>query len=572
MLDLLHVPFVQRGLLEVLALSVAAGLVGTWIVLRGLAFYAHALGTAAFPGLVLADGLGFAPPLGALGAATLFTGGVARLGAGGRRGHDSAVALVLVGFLAAGVVLASDVLHSGARIETLLFGSLLLVEPRDIVVAAVASLLALAASLALGARWLASGFEPARTGSGVELPEAILLVVVAGTTVAALSALGALLAAALLVVPAATARLWTIRMTAWQLVSVGLAAIEGSAGLWLSVRTNAPPGPAIAVVAGATFVLAALARPRGRPVRALVVAAPLALALSLGTANVSPGAGARLLVVASTTQVADFARAVGGAAVYVHPVLRANTDPHEYEPRPRDVIAASEAKLVVTSGFRLDAWMQRVVEQAGGASTTDLSLGLPVRLKGPDGGADPHWWHDPLDVGAAIQRLRDALARADPAHAGFFAANAARYERRLQTLNEEVRRCIHLVPAAARTLVTSHDSLAYFARRYGLRIVGAIVPAQAESAEPSARDVAHLTAQVRSAHVRAIFLERSTSPRLGRAVSRETGVRTAELYGDTLGPPGSPGETYLGMVATNASTIVRGLTGGKRGCAGGGPA
>src|SRR5881397_1809329 len=124
MLDAFDLPFVQRGLWAVLLLAVPAGLLGTWIVLRGMAFYAHATGTAAFPGLVLADGLGFAAPLGALGTAGLFAAAVTVLGRRRDTGQDSLVAVVLVGCLAAGVILASDVFHSGSGIETLLFGSL----------------------------------------------------------------------------------------------------------------------------------------------------------------------------------------------------------------------------------------------------------------------------------------------------------------------------------------------------------------------------------------------------------------------------------------------------------------
>src|SRR3954467_1122801 len=107
MLEPFGLPFVQRGMLEVLALALAAGLLGTWVVLRGLAFYAHAVGTAAFPGLVLAAGLGFSPLLGAFGTAAVVAGVVGAL-ARRERGHeDSVTALVLVAALAAGVMLSS---------------------------------------------------------------------------------------------------------------------------------------------------------------------------------------------------------------------------------------------------------------------------------------------------------------------------------------------------------------------------------------------------------------------------------------------------------------------------------
>src|SRR5262245_6688141 len=141
MLEPFQLPFVQRGIAEVLVLAIAGGLVGTWVVLRGLAFYAHAVGTAAFPGLVLAEGLGFSALLGAGATATLVAVAVGVLARreGAHDRYDTLTALVLVGALALGVILASDVFHSAASVETLLFGSLLLVDGGDIAFAAVAA-------------------------------------------------------------------------------------------------------------------------------------------------------------------------------------------------------------------------------------------------------------------------------------------------------------------------------------------------------------------------------------------------------------------------------------------------
>lgn len=265
MFDAFTLPFVQRGVLEILLLSVAAGLIGTWIVLRGLAFFSHAVGTAAFPGLVLADGLAFPAALGAAGTGLLVAGGVGALGRrdGGGESSDSITALVLVAALAVGVILASDVFASSASIENLLFGSLLVIDTGDLVLAAVASAVVLAATLLLEQRWLASGFDPAtaRTlGARSPIPDLVLLALIALVAVAALSAVGALLATALIVVPAATTRLLCSRLRTWQIATVLLVCVEGVAGLWLSVETNAPPGATIAVIAGGVFVLAAALR------------------------------------------------------------------------------------------------------------------------------------------------------------------------------------------------------------------------------------------------------------------------------------------------------------------------
>ncbi len=256
-------PFVQRAVVEIVLLAVGSGILGTWIVLRGLSFYAHAVGTAAFPGLVLADGLGFSPLLGALATAGIVAIGVAAIANRGRAEYDSATALVLVGALAAGVILASDVFHSQGSVERLLFGSLLLIDGTDQVVAGAVGIAVLLTGAALGRRWLAAGFDrdsAQALGARSPLPDLLLLALVAASAVAALDAIGALLSTALLVVPAATTRLLVDRLRTWQLATIALVIVEGIVGLWLSVQTNAPPGATIAVVGGVVFAAVALGR------------------------------------------------------------------------------------------------------------------------------------------------------------------------------------------------------------------------------------------------------------------------------------------------------------------------
>lgn len=582
MLDPFQLPFVQHGLVQIAFLAVAGGLLGTWIVLRGLAFFAHAVAAASFPGLVLAGGLGFAGPIGAFAIGGLFAGTVGRLSARSERsGYDSLTALVLVAALAAGVILASDVFHSGSDVENLLFGSLLVVDTSDQVLAAVAAVLAVVATVALGPRWLATGFDPDGARSLGIRPgptDLVLLALVALAAVSTLAAVGALLATALLVIPAATTRLWTNRLLTWQLASVALAVAEGVTGLWLSVKLNAPPGATIAVVAGAVFALGPLvpliARARRRPVPApAAAAAALALLALAGCGSSATGDSGKPVVVATTTQIGDFARAVGGDAISVHQILRPNTDPHEYEPRPNDVTATADAEVVLLNGDNLDAWMSKVVKESGGHPAV-VTLGdvapdkLPGESRGPEASKyDAHWWHDPRNAIAAVERIRSELDKAVPSHAKTFDRNAAAYAAKLRGLDAGIARCFARIPAAERKLVTSHDAFNYFAKRYDVRVIGAIIPSQSTEAQPSAGDVARLTKQVKREHVKAIFLERSVSPKLGQAVARQTGtLGSLELYGDTLGPAGSPGATYIGMEKANADAMARGFTGGKQGC------
>lgn len=577
MLDPFQLPFVQRGLIELLILAVPAGLLGTWIVLRGLAFFSHAVGTAAFPGLVLADGLGFAAPLGAFGAAIAFTLFAATL-RGRRNADDAVVALVLVGCLAGGVILASDVFGSGSNIETLLFGSLLLVDDGDIALAAAVAGASILASALIGQHWLRSGFDPSLAnpvGPSARIFDAVLLAMVALASAAALTVVGALLVSALFLVPAATARLLTDRLLPWQLLSVALVALEGTLGLWLSVKTDAPPGATIACVAGAVFVLAVAGRALRRLPRAPLAAAAL-FALALAAAGCGSGSGdgsGKLYVVATTTQIGDFVREVGGEAVAVDQILQPNTDPHDYEPRPSDIEGAAGADLVFASGDNLDAWIGQVVSDSGSdAETIDLGASVPILLPGEPSGEeaskhDPHWWHDPRNAEAAVRRIEAALIAADPSQRSRFERSADAYLARLERLDRGIARCIDSVPPARRKLVTDHDAFGYFASRYGIEVVGAVIPSQTTQAQPSAQDLSALAKTIKAEKVKAIFPESSLSAKVADAIARQTGASAEDtLYGDTLGPEGSSGETYVGMEEANADAMVRGFTGGAQTC------
>jgi ABC-type Zn uptake system ZnuABC Zn-binding protein ZnuA/ABC-type Mn2+/Zn2+ transport system permease subunit len=575
LLEPFQLPFVQRGLLEILILAIPAGLLGTWIVLRGLAFFSHAVGTASFPGLVLADGLGFAAPLGAFGAAIAFAAGAAAL-RGRRSGQDAAVALVLVGCLAAGVILASDVFGSGSNIETLLFGSLLLVDGGDLVLAGVVAVATLAASVLIGQHWLQAGFDPVLADSRARSSrffDAVLIGLVALASVAALTVVGALLVTALFVVPAITARLLSDRLRTWQLLSVILVAAEGTVGLWLSVEANAPPGATIACVAGATFVFVALGRSLARLPRGAALAGALVALVLLGGCGGSGGgdSGGKLVVVATTTQIGDFAREVGGKAVEVNQLLQPNSDPHDYEPRPADVQTVADAELVFASGDGLDEWAEEVVADSGAdAELVDLGAAAPIRLpgEGEEGSRyDPHWWHDPRNAEAAVREIERSLAAADPSRKTEFQRNADAYIARLQGLDAGIAACIDSVPAAQRKLVTDHDAFNYFASRYGIEIVGAVIPSQTTQAQPSAKDLSELADTIEKEEVKAVFPESSLSSKVATAIADQTGAAADyTLYGDALGPEGSDGATYLEMERANADAVVRGLTGGEGGC------
>jgi zinc/manganese transport system substrate-binding protein len=272
-------------------------------------------------------------------------------------------------------------------------------------------------------------------------------------------------------------------------------------------------------------------------------------------------------VVATTTQVADFVRNVGGDRVDVHQVLQPNSDPHEYEPRPSDARAVADAQAVFRSGGAVDGWMEDVIANAGG-DAPEVTLIDDVRTHaGDDGDPDPHWWQDPRNAEAAVRAIRDELVAVDPRGRETYDRNTARYLGKLARLDRESAACIEKLPPAKRKLVTTHDALGYYAARYGLDVIGAVIPSLSTQAQPSAKDVQDLVDQIRATGVEAIYPESSINPKLEEAVARESGAATGDaLWADTLGPKGSTGATYVASIASNTAAIVSGLSGGEIDC------
>jgi ABC-type Zn uptake system ZnuABC Zn-binding protein ZnuA len=274
------------------------------------------------------------------------------------------------------------------------------------------------------------------------------------------------------------------------------------------------------------------------------------------------GGGGRLRVVATTTQVADLAANVGGDRVQVTSLLKPGIDPHDYEPSPADIDAIAHADLVLENGVGLEAWLGDTIDSSGfDGPVADTSQGVRLRMVG--GAADPHIWQNPRNAERMAANIERGLAAADPSAATTFQANLAAYTRQLQALDSEVQRQIDSL--ANKKLVTNHDAFGYYIDRYRLQLVGSVIPSFDTSAELSGRDIRDLVAKIKATRVKAIFSETSLPPRTAETIGREAGVKvvTGEdaLYGDTLGPRGSDGDTYLKMIRHNTRTIVSNLSG-----------
>jgi zinc/manganese transport system substrate-binding protein len=279
-------------------------------------------------------------------------------------------------------------------------------------------------------------------------------------------------------------------------------------------------------------------------------------------------AGLALRVVATTPEVADFVRNIGGVDVAVVQIIKPNVDPHEYEPTPADFKAIGEAKVVVENGVGLEHWLDQTIASAGfTGSVVDASRGVPLR-KGEPGdeearSGDPHIWHDPRNAKIMVANIEKGLAAADPAHADAFSANLASYTTKLDKLDADNESAFAKLPAADRKLVTNHDAFGYYVDRYRLQYIGSVIPSMDTSAELSAQQLTELVSKVKATGTKAIFAESSLPPKTAETIARQAAVAVVSgadaLYGDSLGPQGSPEGTYLGAEEHNTRVIVSAL-------------
>ncbi|MBB2948309.1 zinc/manganese transport system substrate-binding protein [Actinoplanes lutulentus] len=289
-------------------------------------------------------------------------------------------------------------------------------------------------------------------------------------------------------------------------------------------------------------------------------------------------AAPKLAVVATTPEVADFLRNIGGDAVDVTQIIKPNVDPHDYEPTPADLQAISKAKLVVKNGVGLEEWLDRTIESAGFSGTVvDSSQGVTLREGGheheegeeehaEEAGEeehDPHIWHDPRNAKIMVQNIEKALTTADPAQASTFAGNVSAYTAELDKLDADNEAAFKAV--TNRKLVTNHDAFGYYIARYDLEFVGSVIPSMDTSAELSAKQLNDLIAKIKQTGTKAIFAESSLPPKTAEAIAQQAGVKVVAgedaLFGDSLGEPGSPEGTYLGAERHNTQVIVEALAG-----------
>lgn len=278
----------------------------------------------------------------------------------------------------------------------------------------------------------------------------------------------------------------------------------------------------------------------------------------------------RLRVVAVESFLADITRNVSGDRVNVESLIPIEVDPHAFEPTPQDVVKVADCRILIINGSGLETWLNIILQNAGGNyELVEASKGLTPRTPRPEEMAlldpaeaanDPHFWLNPDNVIRYVENIRDGLILVDPGGKDIYTANAQSYSQRLADLDSWIKSQVAQIPPERRLLVTNHESLGYFADRYGFQVIGTIFPGTSSEASPSALDLARLIDKITSTHAPAIFLEVGTNPQLASQISQETGIKIVEnLYVHSLSGPDGPTPDYITMMKYNTTIIVEAL-------------
>ncbi len=252
----------------------------------------------------------------------------------------------------------------------------------------------------------------------------------------------------------------------------------------------------------------------------------------------SPGCAQELKVVASTTDLAAIAREVGGEHVSVTTLCRADQDPHQFEILAQHVLAVRHADVYLKVGAGLDFWTDEILSAADNSGLTVVDCSQGIRLLQDAGekhehargdhpaheAGNPHYWTGPSNVPAMARNVAEGFERANPANAPRYATNFAAFEQRFDSAFASWRQT--LSPCRGVGIVTYHRSWDYFARDFGLTIVGTIEPQP--GVEPTPMGLALLERDIKTRDARVLLLEPFSSSRIAALLARDTGIAVVQ--------------------------------------------
>lgn len=287
------------------------------------------------------------------------------------------------------------------------------------------------------------------------------------------------------------------------------------------------------------------------------------MALTLAPAAFAPAAFAqdRMKVVTTFTVLADMAANVAGDAADVVSITKPGAEIHGYEPTPGDIVAASDADLVLWNGLNLELWFEQFVANLGDIPSVTVSEGItpiPISTGSYEGKPNPHAWMGLENALIYIDNIEAAFAAQDPANAEVYRANAEAYKTRLRATLEPLRAKIAEVPQDQRWLVTCEGAFSYLARDMGLQELY-LWPMNADQMG-TPQQVRAVIDGVRDNDIPVVFCESTVNTAPAEQVARETGAAYGGvLYVDSLSLSDGPVPTYLDLLRVTSTTVAEGL-------------
>ena len=280
-------------------------------------------------------------------------------------------------------------------------------------------------------------------------------------------------------------------------------------------------------------------------------------------------------IVATTTQAFDIAQILteGVDNVEITPLMGAGVDPHLYQPTESDIAAMNEADMVIFSGLFLEGQFDTVFAALREQGVLIHAMSEPVKQGGFTIGGfelsdelvdvdDPHFWFDPRNWELTVTDLGEALAEIDPDNSDTYTANAANYAAMMSPLYEWANDGLRSVPEGQRYLVTSHDAFQYFGAAFGWQMEA--IQGLSTEDEAGVGDIQGTVDFIIANQIPVVFVESSIPPdtieAVIEAVAAEGGsvrIGVREMYSDAMGEPGTFAGTYVGMLASNAYTVLQ---------------
>lgn len=574
---LVNYHFLQNALITSVAIGMVAGVIGCFIILRGMSLMGDAISHAVLPGVALSYILGINFFIGAIIFGLLASVLITYISQNSVIKSDTAIGITFSSFLALGVILIG-VANSSTDLFHILFGNVLAVQDIDKWITLIITAVVLITIVIFFRPLLITSFDPMMAkayGMKVEIYHYLLMGLLTLVAVTAMQSVGTILIVAMLVTPAATAYLFTKRLSHMMILSSILGGLSSVIGLFVGYSFNIAAGSSIVLTAALMFVLGFLLSPKQRAKfgnKNWGIAAGL-LALVTGgiflySSSHQEQTDEKLNVVVTNSILKDITENIAGDEINLHSIVPVGRDPHEYDPLPEDIQKATDADVLFYNGLNLEtggnAWFTKLMSNANKVDNQDyfaVSDGVEILyLEGEEAGKeDPHAWLNLENGMIYAQNIAQQLIAKDPDHAQIYRENLEEYLELLNELDQEAKEKFASIPEAQKLIVTSEGSFKYFSKAYD--IPSAYIWEINTEEEGTPLQIRLLVDQLKASEVKALFVESSINPRPMQSVARDSGIPIyAEIFTDSVAESGNDGDSYYAMMKWNLDKIYEGLT------------